>query len=89
MLTYELPHAALGTRARYLIVGSKAALDIAAYGQVKRSRDDGGWDVVYQSDDFHGPDAGWGYEKFTRRAIDWATVAVAAVRRGDGSRVRP
>lgn len=25
---------------------------------------------------------GWGYEKFTRRAIDWATVAVAAVRRG-------
>jgi carbon-monoxide dehydrogenase medium subunit len=29
--------------------------------------------------------AGWGYEKFTRRAIDWATVAVAAVRRADGS----
>ena len=28
---------------------------------------------------------GWGYEKFTRRAIDWATVAVAAVRRADGS----
>jgi carbon-monoxide dehydrogenase medium subunit len=28
--------------------------------------------------------AGWGYEKFTRRAIDWATVAVAAVRR-DGA----
>jgi aerobic carbon-monoxide dehydrogenase medium subunit len=27
---------------------------------------------------------GWGYEKFTRRAIDWATVAVAAVRRADG-----
>jgi carbon-monoxide dehydrogenase medium subunit len=26
----------------------------------------------------------WGYEKFTRRAIDWATVAVAAVRSGDG-----
>jgi len=24
--------------------------------------------------------SGWGYEKFTRRAIDWATVAVAAVR---------
>jgi carbon-monoxide dehydrogenase medium subunit len=31
------------------------------------------------------PGAGWGYEKFTRRAIDWATVAVAAVRRADGS----
>jgi carbon-monoxide dehydrogenase medium subunit len=27
----------------------------------------------------------WGYEKFTRRAIDWATVAVAAARRADGS----
>lgn len=26
----------------------------------------------------------FGYEKFTRRAIDWATVAVAAVRRADG-----
>ncbi len=60
-MTYELPHAALGTRARYLVIGSKAILDIAAYGQVKRSREDGGWDVVYQSDDFHGPDAGWGY----------------------------
>jgi carbon-monoxide dehydrogenase medium subunit len=31
------------------------------------------------------PGSGWGYEKFTRRAIDWATVAVAAVRRRDGS----
>jgi carbon-monoxide dehydrogenase medium subunit len=28
---------------------------------------------------------GWGYEKFTRRAIDWATVAVAAARRADGT----
>lgn len=27
---------------------------------------------------------GWGYEKFTRRAIDWATVAVAAVRHNGG-----
>jgi aerobic carbon-monoxide dehydrogenase medium subunit len=26
----------------------------------------------------------WGYQKFTRRAIDWATVAVAAARRADG-----
>jgi carbon-monoxide dehydrogenase medium subunit len=31
------------------------------------------------------PGGGWGYEKFTRRAIDWATVAVAAVKRADGS----
>ena len=30
---------------------------------------------------------GWGYEKFTRRAIDWATVAVAAVRRDGDTRV--
>lgn len=30
---------------------------------------------------------GWGYEKFTRRAIDWATVAVAAVKTNDGVRV--
>ena len=31
------------------------------------------------------PGDGWGYQKFTRRAIDWATVAVAAARRADGS----
>jgi carbon-monoxide dehydrogenase medium subunit len=30
---------------------------------------------------------GWGYEKFTRRAIDWATVAVAAVRTNGDVRV--
>jgi aerobic carbon-monoxide dehydrogenase medium subunit len=30
---------------------------------------------------------GWGYEKFTRRAIDWATVAVAVARRGSDTRV--
>jgi len=31
--------------------------------------------------------AGWGYEKFTRRAIDWATVAVAVVRRDGQTRI--
>ncbi|MEA2717799.1 MAG: aerobic carbon-monoxide dehydrogenase medium subunit, partial [Actinomycetota bacterium] len=31
--------------------------------------------------------AAWGYEKFTRRAIDWATVAVAVQVRGDGTAV--
>ena len=31
------------------------------------------------------PGDGWGYQKFTRRAIDWATVAVAAARRADGT----
>jgi predicted dehydrogenase len=77
-MTYELPHAALGTRARYLVVGSKGILDIAAYGQVKRSRVDGGWDVVYQSPDFEGPDAGWGYpsrymrDAFARQVQDLA-----------------
>jgi aerobic carbon-monoxide dehydrogenase medium subunit len=30
---------------------------------------------------------GWGYEKFTRRAIDWATVAVAVARRDSGTQV--
>jgi carbon-monoxide dehydrogenase medium subunit len=30
---------------------------------------------------------GWGYEKFTRRAIDWATVAVAVARRNGDTRV--
>jgi carbon-monoxide dehydrogenase medium subunit len=29
----------------------------------------------------------WGYEKFTRRAIDWATVAVAVQARSDGTAV--
>jgi len=29
----------------------------------------------------------WGYEKFTRRAIDWATVAVAVQSRGDATAV--
>jgi myo-inositol 2-dehydrogenase/D-chiro-inositol 1-dehydrogenase len=79
-MTYELPHAALGTRARYCVIGSKAILDISAYGQVKRSRDDGGWDVVYQSDDFHGSDAGWGYpspymrQAFARQVQDLANA---------------
>jgi myo-inositol 2-dehydrogenase/D-chiro-inositol 1-dehydrogenase len=77
-MTYELPQAALGTRARYLLVGSKGILDIAAYGQIKRSREDGGWDVVYQSDDFKGADAGWGYpsaymrQAFARQVQDHA-----------------
>ena len=60
-MTYELPHGALGTRARYLVIGSKGMLDVHAYGQVKRSRADGNWDIAYQSEDFKGPDAGWGY----------------------------
>ncbi|MCP3990104.1 MAG: xanthine dehydrogenase family protein subunit M [Actinomycetia bacterium] len=30
------------------------------------------------------PDAGWSYQKFNRRAQDWAIVGVAAVRNGSG-----
>jgi carbon-monoxide dehydrogenase medium subunit len=30
---------------------------------------------------------GWGYEKFTRRAIDWATVGVAVARRNGDTRI--
>jgi predicted dehydrogenase len=95
-MTYELPQAALGTRARYLVIGSKGILDIAAYGQIKRSREDGGWDVVYQSDDFHGPDAGWGYpsaymrQAFGRQVQDHAnaiaTGSAMAVSGEDGLR---
>jgi predicted dehydrogenase len=59
-MSYEVPHAVLGGRARYLIVGSEAMLDIYAYGQVRRSHDDG-WETVYQSDDWVSPDAAWGY----------------------------
>lgn len=36
-MTYELPHAVLGTRARYLLVGSRAILDLHAYGQLRMS----------------------------------------------------
>jgi myo-inositol 2-dehydrogenase/D-chiro-inositol 1-dehydrogenase len=81
-MTYELPHAALGTRARYLVIGSKAILDIAAYGLVMRSREDGGWDEVYRADDFKGKDAGWGYpsrymrDAFARQVQD-LTNAIA------------
>ena len=60
-MSYELPHAAMGARARYWVVGSRAILDISAYGQLLRSRDDGTWDVIYRSPDFAGADAGWGY----------------------------
>jgi len=67
-MTYGLPHAALGARARYLVVGSRAILDIAAYGQVKRSRDDGEWDLVHTSDGFAGPDAGMDYRSPSMRA---------------------
>jgi predicted dehydrogenase len=36
-MTYELPHAVLGTRARYLLVGSRGILDLHAYGLLRQS----------------------------------------------------
>jgi predicted dehydrogenase len=59
-MSYEVPHAILGGRARYLVVGSRATLEVHAYGQVNRSREDG-WETVYQSADWVSPDAPWGY----------------------------
>jgi predicted dehydrogenase len=44
-------------------------LDIYAYGQVNRSREDG-WETVYQSDDWVSADAAWGYpSRYTREAF--------------------
>lgn len=76
MMTHDLPHSALGSRARYVVVGSRAMLEISAYGLVKRSREDGGWDEVYRSSDFDGPEAAWGYpsgylmDAFRRQVAD-------------------
>jgi predicted dehydrogenase len=68
LMTHELPHAALGGRSRYLIIGSRAMLELSAYGQVRRSRPDGSWEVVYRSDDFVGEEAAWGYPNDYLRA---------------------
>ena len=78
-MTYELPHAVMGGRARYIVVGSRAILEINAYGQVSRSRPDG-WDVVYQSPDWVSPDEAWGYpnryirDGFARQVQDFANA---------------
>lgn len=75
-MTYELPDVALGSRARYVVVGSRATLDISAFGQVLRSREDGGWDSVYRSAEFDRMRPVWGYpseclrEAFVRQIGD-------------------
>ncbi|MDQ1697458.1 MAG: aerobic carbon-monoxide dehydrogenase medium subunit [Frankiaceae bacterium] len=87
----DLPTALLALGASYVVNGPSGARTVTA--------DDFGTgflETVLQPDEMltevrvpkpqQGLDgSGWGYEKFTRRAIDWATVAVAAVRRADGT----
>ena len=82
----DLPTVLLALGASYVVTGPS--------GQRTVSADEfavGFLETVLQPDEMlteirvPKPDTGWGYEKFTRRAIDWATVAVAAVRRGDGT----
>jgi len=80
-MTYELPHAVMAGRARYIVIGSRAILEINAYGQVKRSRTDG-WDVVYESPDWVSADEPWGYpnryirDGFARQVQDFADAIV-------------
>jgi predicted dehydrogenase len=94
-MSYEVPQAILGGRARYLVVGSKGMLEIHAYGQVNRSSEDG-WETVYQSDDWVSADAAWGYpnrytqEGFARQVQEFgdaiATGAGLTVTGEDGLR---
>jgi carbon-monoxide dehydrogenase medium subunit len=82
----DLPTVLLALGASYVITGPNGQRTVAADEFAT-----GFLETVLQPDEMlvevrvPKPDAGWGYEKFTRRAIDWATVAVAAVRRGDGT----
>lgn len=82
----DVPTALLALGASYVVVGPNGTRTVVA--------DDfatGFLETVLEPDEMltevrvPKPGTGWGYQKFTRRAIDWATVAVAAVRREDGS----
>ena len=82
----DLPTALLALGASYVVRGGQGERTVSA--------DDfatGFLETVLEPDEMltevrvPKPAGGWGYEKFTRRAIDWATVAVGAVRRADGS----
>jgi predicted dehydrogenase len=94
-MTYEVPHAILGGRARYLVVGSEGMLEIHAFGQLRRSRDDA-WEVVYQSPDWVSADATWGYpnqyirDGFARQVQEFAdaiaTGSALSVTGDDGLR---
>ena len=82
----DVPTALLALGASYVVAGPNGSRTVAADGFAT-----GFLETVLEPDEMltevrvPKPGAGWGYQKFTRRAIDWATVAVAAVRRGDGS----
>ena len=81
----DVPTALLALGATYVVNGPNGARTVAA-GEFAT----GFLETVLEPDELlteiRVPKAtgGWGYEKFTRRAIDWATVAVAAVNTGDG-----
>ncbi|HET7530143.1 MAG TPA: FAD binding domain-containing protein, partial [Mycobacteriales bacterium] len=84
----DLPTALLALGASYVVAGPAGARQVAAEEFAT-----GFLETVLEPDELltevrvpkPAAGAGWGYEKFTRRAIDWATVAVAAVRRADGT----
>jgi myo-inositol 2-dehydrogenase/D-chiro-inositol 1-dehydrogenase len=84
-MSYEVPHAVLGGRSRYLVVGSEAMLEIHAYGQVNRSGADG-WETVYQAEDWVSPDAAWGYpsryirEGFARQVQEFGDAIAGSAR---------
>lgn len=52
--SYEMPGAAVGSRARYVIVGASGVVDIQAYGQVTLGRDAGS-EIVFQQPLYAGP----------------------------------
>jgi carbon-monoxide dehydrogenase medium subunit len=84
----DLPTALLALGASYVIRGTSGERVVAAedFGT-------GFLETVLEPNEMltevrvPGGVAGWGYEKFTRRAIDWATVAVAVVRRNGSTSV--
>jgi carbon-monoxide dehydrogenase medium subunit len=87
----DLPTALLALGASYVVTGPGGARTVAAddfgtgFLETVLSPDEMLTEVRVPKPQQAEVGSGWGYEKFTRRAIDWATVAVAAVRRADGS----
>jgi carbon-monoxide dehydrogenase medium subunit len=84
----DLPTALLALGASYVLRGPSGERAVAA-----ENFGTGFLETVLEPDEMlveirvPGGVDGWGYEKFTRRAIDWATVAVAAVRRNGSTYV--
>src|SRR4051812_19575799 len=82
----DLPTALLALGASYVVRGQQGERTVSADEFAS-----GFLETVLEPDEMltevhvPKPSPGWGYEKFTRRAIDWATVAVGAVRRADGT----